>query len=314
MKRLASDLEREEVVAWIDTMEIDVGDSIVRRISQALNEHDYFVPVLSPDYVISNWCKKELSVGVFQELERKTTVLPVLYRKCEIPVLICDKLYADFSYMYQFGFLSLLRSLRIARKNESQLPIHQEILIGKLKCRHNTSHSVKVINQDGIVSYHPVTFTRSDSNNEGPDPHDFSIEFDVTSYASMELRITGIDVEVRAWKPIEPILGGEVCLGLNYKRLFYCHIGKNIGAYSCQFEIPKGYVILSEREMEVVRVQVNTFDEGIYDLAVSINYSVAGQEKTISTETINGIWFISKPSYLRAIESSHRRAVLSSKT
>jgi hypothetical protein len=44
--------------------------------------------------------------------------------------------------------------------------------------------------------------------------------------------------------------------------------------------------------MEVVQLQVNTQREGIYDLGVLIHYSVAGRVETISTGTMQQLWFV----------------------
>ena len=40
--------------------------------------------------------------------ERRVIVLPILLEECEIPVLLREKKYADFSRNYRDGFNSLL--------------------------------------------------------------------------------------------------------------------------------------------------------------------------------------------------------------
>ena len=42
------------------------------------------------------------------------------------------------------------------------------------------------------------------------------------------------------------------------------------GAYPLQFNVPNSYVKLSEREMEVIHLTINTPDEGIYDLSIGV--------------------------------------------
>lgn len=47
-RRLGSDLAAEGARAWIDEAEIKVGNSLIGRISQAIDRMEYFAVVLSP--------------------------------------------------------------------------------------------------------------------------------------------------------------------------------------------------------------------------------------------------------------------------
>lgn len=68
--------------------------------------------VISPEAVSSPWVRRELNAAVIRELdERKVVVLPILYRQAEIPLLIRDKLYADFTKAYDQGLRSLVERL-----------------------------------------------------------------------------------------------------------------------------------------------------------------------------------------------------------
>lgn len=61
----------------------------------------------------SEWVKKELNQALIHEIEsRKVRVLPVKLSECEIPALIKDKKYADFSVDYGTGLKQLLDALR----------------------------------------------------------------------------------------------------------------------------------------------------------------------------------------------------------
>jgi TIR domain len=292
-KKLASNLEREEVVVWIDTLEIDVGHSIAWEVSQAIKHHDYFIAVLSPDYISSKWCKRELEAGMFRAIERKGILLPVLYRECEIPDLIADKIYADFRESYNVGFSQLLRSLHKARESTIISEVQTDLVIGEFEWKHNSSYGADAITQDGREERSPITFIREATPDSPPDEHDFSIEFDITSNAKSDLRITDIYVEVKNWTSFDKILRIVPYMGLGEKRLFFCLIDREPIAYPCRFEVPKGYVKLREREMEVIRLQINALNEGIYDLVVSVHYSVGGKRAIVSTELIPGIWFVS---------------------
>ena len=113
VKRLARDLRMRGIKVWVDFWEIKVGDSIVAKIEDAIQDNDYFAVVLTPTSVKSNWVKKELAAGLIKELEEKSVVvLPLLAKKCRIPPLMKDKKYADFVTNYRKGLQELLDKLK----------------------------------------------------------------------------------------------------------------------------------------------------------------------------------------------------------
>lgn len=98
IRQLTADLTKEGVSVWLDEQKILVGDSISDKISQGLVESDYFLIALSDSSVNSSWVQKELNAALIHEIEkRKVKVIPIKLSDCEIPVLIKDKKYADFS-------------------------------------------------------------------------------------------------------------------------------------------------------------------------------------------------------------------------
>ena len=94
---LAHQLVRHHVNVWLDRWELNIGDSIVDKIQEAIDESSALLVILSKASVDSEWCKKEISGGLLKELEEKRVfVLPVLLEECEIPLFARGKLYADF--------------------------------------------------------------------------------------------------------------------------------------------------------------------------------------------------------------------------
>lgn len=111
VRRLADDLRRAGVTAWVDEAEIRIGDSIIRKIQEGIVGSEYLGVVLSPNSVSSRWVQEELnSVMNLQITGQGKTVLPLLYRSCEIPLFLRDKVYADFtgSNNYEFVLRQLL--------------------------------------------------------------------------------------------------------------------------------------------------------------------------------------------------------------
>lgn len=98
VQRLVSDLEKLQVPVWIDEKEHKLGDSLIERIQEGIDTMDYLAIVLSPESVSSKWVNKELDIAMNQEIEgKRVKVLPLLYRKCEIPSFLKDKIYANFT-------------------------------------------------------------------------------------------------------------------------------------------------------------------------------------------------------------------------
>ncbi len=108
VEKLARDLRKIGVVAWFDKREIKVGDSITWKIDQGIRENEFLAIVLSPDALASEWVRTEFSAGwVKQMRSRRVVVLPILYRQCDIPLILADRKYADFRESYEKGFADL---------------------------------------------------------------------------------------------------------------------------------------------------------------------------------------------------------------
>jgi len=117
IRQLASDLAKEGIDTWLDEHRILVGDSITEKIGQGLAQSDYFIIALSESSVSSAWVKKELSGALLREVERrKVTVLPIKLSECQIPEMLQDKKYADFSKSYKEGLQQLIQTMKAGEK------------------------------------------------------------------------------------------------------------------------------------------------------------------------------------------------------
>lgn len=110
--QFAAHLVKAKIHVWVDTWELHIGDSIVSKIQEAIQEASALIVVLSSASVESEWCKKELNVGLIRELdEKRVVVLPVLLEDCEMPVFLRDKIYADFRQNYDKGLRQVLEAI-----------------------------------------------------------------------------------------------------------------------------------------------------------------------------------------------------------
>lgn len=99
VEKIARDLNRLGIDAWVDKYEIKVGESIFWRVEEGLRESEYFAIVLSPEALASEWVRSEIAVAWDKRmLAGKNAILPLLYRDCEIPALLKTIKYADFRH------------------------------------------------------------------------------------------------------------------------------------------------------------------------------------------------------------------------
>lgn len=110
--RLAKQLVAHRVNVWVDRWELNVGDSLITKIQDAISGASALLVILSKASVESEWCKKELSVGLIRELsEKRVVVLPVIIDDRKIPGFLTDKMYADFRTPFDDGLSLILDAL-----------------------------------------------------------------------------------------------------------------------------------------------------------------------------------------------------------
>ena len=109
---LALNLVRAKHNIWIDTWEINAGESLIDKIQNAIDDADAILVILSKHSTTSEWCKKELNSGLVRELEEKKVLLiPCVVDDCNIPLFLKEKLYIDFRKDTDCAIELLKRSL-----------------------------------------------------------------------------------------------------------------------------------------------------------------------------------------------------------
>jgi hypothetical protein len=102
--RLAKRLSKDGVRVWLDKADLKIGDSLIHRISEAVEQADFVGAVISHNSITSSWVQKELSMAVAKEIYTdKVVVLPILIDQCDLPDFLKDKLYADFTDRKEFN-------------------------------------------------------------------------------------------------------------------------------------------------------------------------------------------------------------------
>jgi hypothetical protein len=112
VNKLAAHLAKNKIHIWVDTWELYVGDSIISKIQEAIQQASVLLVVLSKASTASEWCKKELNAGLVRELEeKKVVVLPVLLEECDVPLFLREKMFADFRSNYDQGLKQVLEAV-----------------------------------------------------------------------------------------------------------------------------------------------------------------------------------------------------------
>jgi hypothetical protein len=122
VNRLARDLENQGVRCWIDEAEINIGESLIEKIRDGIDNVDFVATVLSINSVNSPWVQHEIDVAMNQEINgRRVKVLPIMLTPCELPGFLMGKLYADFTEEsnYNISFRKFVRSIGIVFNNNA---------------------------------------------------------------------------------------------------------------------------------------------------------------------------------------------------
>ena len=134
-RRLASDLRQAGHSVWIDEAEINIGDSLIGKIREGLDEVDFVAAVLSEHSIGSVWVQRELEIASNREIEeRRVVVLPLLVQKVPLPGFLKGKFYADFTdpTSYKPMLDLLLRALGPATPVEKPADAEMEALRSEL--------------------------------------------------------------------------------------------------------------------------------------------------------------------------------------
>ena len=107
-RKLAQDLRNKGARVWMDKLDIRAGQPYRKKIDEALRSCDRMVVIVSPASVESD----EVTSEYTSFLKRRKTVIPVLYKECEMPYRLDTFEYADFfSREYEEAMEELLLSL-----------------------------------------------------------------------------------------------------------------------------------------------------------------------------------------------------------
>jgi len=111
--KLAKDLRNAGAVIWIDQLDIAPGAHWDIAVQKAVGGSSSLLVVLSPHAVESENVMDEVAYAI----EEKKLVIPVLYRKCDIPLRLRRLQYIDVQADYDGGLQKIVTQLEAHRKS-----------------------------------------------------------------------------------------------------------------------------------------------------------------------------------------------------
>jgi hypothetical protein len=117
--RLCQDLRAAGASIWLDQLDIHPGEEWDQAIERGLSECGRMLVVLSPKSVASQNVLDEIGYG----LSRKKTIIPVLYRDCEVPYRLNRLEYVDFRTAYEEPLKYLLLAIGDAKESPQIIPV-----------------------------------------------------------------------------------------------------------------------------------------------------------------------------------------------
>lgn len=112
VRKLAEDLTFCEIDVWLDEWEIQIGESLYDRITDALERSRFTGIVVGDNFADSNWARDELKQALARERRsRPGSVLPLVCGNGQIPAFLEDKVFADFRSDYYGAVVRLAAAL-----------------------------------------------------------------------------------------------------------------------------------------------------------------------------------------------------------
>ena len=127
--RLAVDIAARGIPLWLDAWSLEIGDSLVERILDGIDESSVLIVAFSPRAVESGWVARELESALKKEKsEGRRFVIPILLEHCSLPTPFEDRLYVDFSSGYSNALETLEGVLRRSIKDIDKVPVRDRTL------------------------------------------------------------------------------------------------------------------------------------------------------------------------------------------
>jgi hypothetical protein len=123
--RLAEDLKAAGANVWLDQLDIPPGQEWDSAIESTLIQSPWMLLILSPSAATSRSVRNEIAFA----LDKEKTIVPVLYRDCEVPLQLRRIQHIDFRSDYSRGLKALLKALGV-KAPQPDVPVGAGVAAG----------------------------------------------------------------------------------------------------------------------------------------------------------------------------------------
>lgn len=95
--KLKADLVANNIKVWLDKDEIRPGDLFAKALEMGISESRSVALIISPESMKSGWVEAEYYRALNLATSGNLQLIPVLYKKAEIPGFLSDRSWVDFS-------------------------------------------------------------------------------------------------------------------------------------------------------------------------------------------------------------------------
>src|SRR5688572_25031863 len=93
---LKSSLETLDIKVWLDKDEIRPGDLFAKALEQGIEESKAVAVIISQEEMNSGWVEAEFYRALSLATNNQLQLIPVLYKKAQIPGFLRDRSWVDF--------------------------------------------------------------------------------------------------------------------------------------------------------------------------------------------------------------------------
>ena len=110
---LVEKLAREKISIWYDRNEINVGDSLTKKIEEGIKSSSFIIIILSKSGVQSKWVNYVFNTALIYSAQKQgVKILPVLIDDTVIPPNLSSIRYADFTKNKYLALQELIQTIR----------------------------------------------------------------------------------------------------------------------------------------------------------------------------------------------------------
>jgi hypothetical protein len=148
--QLAKDLRDAGIMVWKAPDSILPGEAWVRAIQRGLTTSSYFLLIMSPNAVVSQWVNFEFEVALRHYHQEKMIILPIDYLPCIAPSFWQSFQHISMQSNYADGLSKLLQLFRVIQPPNPPSPVDPDTTIINLPSNGsiNNSQHPSYVNND----------------------------------------------------------------------------------------------------------------------------------------------------------------------